>query len=225
MLKMYNLSTFALKASSRFCKKKAFTLAEVLITLAIIGIVAALTIPSLMMKSQDQEFIAGWKKACSTLAQATTQIASENSTSGLWTLDDRLSMRNSYMTQLSTIKDCVNGTTDGCSSYTTVSARGMPSNSTVPALILKNGTILSFLSTYNACSAATVGCGQILVDVNGNKPPNLVGRDIFAGYVKNDTFFPYSINSDIHPCSPQTVASSVPTEANYNCSAEYMYNK
>ena len=50
--------------------KKAFTLAEVLITLLIIGIVAALTIPSVISNYQQQEFKTGLKKAVSVLNEA-----------------------------------------------------------------------------------------------------------------------------------------------------------
>ena len=50
--------------------KKAFTLAEVLITLMIIGIVAALTIPSVISNYQQQEFKTGLKKAVSVLNEA-----------------------------------------------------------------------------------------------------------------------------------------------------------
>ena len=52
--------------------KKAFTLAEVLITLAIIGVVAALTIPSVISNSQQQEFKTGLRKAVSVLNSAIT---------------------------------------------------------------------------------------------------------------------------------------------------------
>ena len=52
--------------------KKAFTLAEVLITLAIIGVVAALTIPSVISNTQQQEFKTGLRKAVSVLNQAIT---------------------------------------------------------------------------------------------------------------------------------------------------------
>ncbi len=52
--------------------KKAFTLAEVLITLAIIGVVAALTIPSVVVNSQQQEFKTGLRKAVSALNSAIT---------------------------------------------------------------------------------------------------------------------------------------------------------
>ena len=47
--------------------KKGFTLAEVLITLAIIGVVAAISIPSVISNSQQQEFKTGLRKAVSVL--------------------------------------------------------------------------------------------------------------------------------------------------------------
>lgn len=49
--------------------KKAFTLAEVLITLGIIGIVAALTIPGLMSRNEERVRATQLKKAYSVLAQ------------------------------------------------------------------------------------------------------------------------------------------------------------
>ena len=51
-------------------KNKAFTLAEVLITLAIIGVVAAISIPSVISNSQQQEFKTGLRKAVSVLNSA-----------------------------------------------------------------------------------------------------------------------------------------------------------
>lgn len=51
-------------------KKGGFTLAEVLITLALIGVVAAITIPSVIVKTKKQEYIAGYKKAISVLNSA-----------------------------------------------------------------------------------------------------------------------------------------------------------
>ena len=52
--------------------KKGFTLAEVLITLAIIGVVAAIAIPSVISNSQQQEFKTGLRKAVSVLNSAIT---------------------------------------------------------------------------------------------------------------------------------------------------------
>ncbi len=51
-------------------KTNAFTLAEVLITLGIIGVVAAMTIPNLIANTNGAKYRSGFKKAISTLNQA-----------------------------------------------------------------------------------------------------------------------------------------------------------
>lgn len=45
-----------------FYKKNGFTLAEVLITLGIIGVVAALTMPTLIANIQQEIFNSRWEK-------------------------------------------------------------------------------------------------------------------------------------------------------------------
>ena len=50
--------------------KKAFTLAEIMITIGIIGVVAAITIPLLMQNSNSKKFTTQFKKSLSTLNQA-----------------------------------------------------------------------------------------------------------------------------------------------------------
>lgn len=47
--------------------KKAFTLAEVLVTLMIIGVIAAMTIPGLRKNAEMRELAAGCKKAYASL--------------------------------------------------------------------------------------------------------------------------------------------------------------
>lgn len=51
-------------------KRQGFTLAEVLITLGIIGVVAAMTIPTLISNTNGAQFKTAYKKALSTLNQA-----------------------------------------------------------------------------------------------------------------------------------------------------------
>ena len=61
--------------------KKGFTLAEVLITLAIIGVIAALTIPGVIVNTQQSEYKTGLKKAVSVLNSAIqANIANEGET-------------------------------------------------------------------------------------------------------------------------------------------------
>lgn len=50
--------------------KKGFTLAEVLITLSILGVVAALTIPGLIANTQGRQYSVGYKKALATFGSA-----------------------------------------------------------------------------------------------------------------------------------------------------------
>ncbi len=75
----------------------AFTLAEILITLAIIGIVAALTIPSVISNAQQQEYKTGLKKAVSVLNQAiATNLALDGDTP-YTTKDDLLDFLSRHM--------------------------------------------------------------------------------------------------------------------------------
>ena len=65
-------------------KKTGFTLAEVLITLSIIGVVAALTIPTLIQRTGDEEMVSKLGKAYSTLSQATESIMTEQGSVTSW---------------------------------------------------------------------------------------------------------------------------------------------
>ena len=60
--------------------KKGFTLAEVLITLGIIGVVAAMTIPTLISKSQQRQHVVAWRKAYSALAQGVRLMQADEAT-------------------------------------------------------------------------------------------------------------------------------------------------
>ena len=59
-------------------RKIAFTLAEFLITLGIIGVVAALTLPSVIERHQKLETVTKLKKAYSTLSQAIERAKVDN---------------------------------------------------------------------------------------------------------------------------------------------------
>src|SRR5574344_915178 len=61
-----------------FKKSLAFTLAEVLIVLGIIGIVAALTIPTLMANVQKQQYVTALKKFYSTQTEGFARMLAED---------------------------------------------------------------------------------------------------------------------------------------------------
>src|SRR5574344_1983983 len=59
-------------------KNKGFTLAEVLIVLSIIGIVAAMTIPTLINKIQKHSDFVAFKKEFSVISDAAARIRADN---------------------------------------------------------------------------------------------------------------------------------------------------
>ena len=85
-------------------KYKAFTLAEVLITLLIIGVVAALTIPSVISDYTQREFKTGLQKAVSVLNEAIQiNIAQEGETP--YENDDLYSYLKRHMNVISSGRD------------------------------------------------------------------------------------------------------------------------
>ena len=184
-----------LKNKGRFMKK-AFTLAEVLITLMIIGIVAALTIPSVISNYQQQEFKTGLKKAVSVLNEAIqTNISLDGETpyenSDLFTYLQRhmsvIKTAEVWTCATSNSKGEVNSDGNGCSSgygirnlvfYT---ADGMrfeydpnPRNFHIlheSGLKFSGYHCGSYGLTNNFNNTTNTPC-KIMVDVNGDKKPN-----------------------------------------------------
>ena len=96
--------------------KYGFTLAEVLITLVIIGVIAAATIPTLINNTKKQEYVSSLKKTYSTLATVTNKIMNDEGMPrgdiGGWATSHS-AIFNQYKKYLSYIKECDVGK-DGC---------------------------------------------------------------------------------------------------------------
>lgn len=172
--------------------RKGFTLAEVLITLGIIGVVCALTIPSLMQKTQDKELRTAWKKAYSELSQAQEQLNQDysgNMYGECNDFDDKC-LRDLFVTKIKTIKSCdSDAVTNGCqanSIFLDGSTTGdLKINDTHwPTIITASAYSIKFRFHLKDCIPDGGGytglpCGWMQVDVNGLKKPNVAGKDIF----------------------------------------------
>ena len=75
-------------------RKAAFTLAEVLITLGIIGVVAAMTLPTLIANYQKKETVARLQKIYSQIAQVIQLAEAEHGSSDGWNYSSLGSNKN-----------------------------------------------------------------------------------------------------------------------------------
>lgn len=184
--------------------KSAFTLAETLMTLAIIGVIAAMTMPGLQQHAQLQANVALVKKAYSTLSSATRGIKMENGPVRMWDLSSKTEIIKLYKQKMSFMAEpgeeypvkFLNGTERA----NTTADMFSPENGFITA----DGMLWYIESTSAACSLTTdnmkQACIDIGVDVNGQKGPNIVGRDIFAFYVTNDgSVYPEGGGFDLQP--------------------------
>ena len=183
--------------------KDGFTLAEVLITLVIIGVIASMTIPTLINKTNKQDTISRLKKAYSTMAQATNRILADEGDPradiGGWATSSS-AVYNLYKKHLSNAKDCP-GETAGCF---TGPYKGYNSSinfdTTRNTLVLADGTEIVFWDLSQDCSIFGQGsrdiCTLIYADVNGAKGPNTFGRDTFSFVLKENGLYPAGCDYD-----------------------------
>lgn len=185
--------------------KQGFTISEVLITITIIGIVASISIPALMNYTQDLEFKLAWKKTFSAFANATEKIMNDNGgdITGITTSASDDTMRILYEPYLKILKQCPEPNVEGICWHqdnnwfflsggavtSTVSGLYDPLNNGSAGNILNDGVLVKYTTVAN-CSSSVTYCGYILVDINGFKKPNIVGRDIFAIYLLYNKIVP-----------------------------------
>lgn len=190
-----------------FVEKSGFTLAEVLVTLAIIGVVAALTIPSLIQSTQKQQYVTGLKKAYSILSQASLQLKDDNGGTLVNIATGEDTLRDKYCTKLNCIKKCnigVGADTGKCWHITNAwydldgghDIAGDDGVWGTSRAILTDGTLVSFYleppdgsCTLDFGFGATI-CAEITVDINGFKQPNTLGRDIYNFWLTRDGLKP-----------------------------------
>ena len=178
--------------------KRAFTLAEVLITLGIVGIVAAMTLPSLIQDYQISANINRLKNTYSILSQAVKASEADNGFVYEWdfvSITPKKISEKYLLPYLKIIKTCDIGTECFAEKYTYSNGNTVPSFKGYYSFILANGTIVGVKKpgAFNRESSIA-----IIVDVNGTKAPNKSGYDLFyfnintqnAGCWEQDTNLP-----------------------------------
>ena len=181
--------------SQKFAKMKqakvrfGFTLAEVLITLGIIGVVAAMTIPTLIQKYYEKQTVTKLKETYSILSQALKSASQEEGLPEEWGYDfsNRAAAEGGAAILKKYIKvatDCgVDDTKGNCfynGDYKALNDSehwNFSKSSAEYKMTLLNGTAICFRFVNKS-----EGSGMVMsfkVDTNGPAKPNISGRDLF----------------------------------------------
>lgn len=194
-------------------KQKGFTLAEVLITIGIIGVVASMTIPTLLNVIDQQANRTALLKFYSILYNATSSLANNNGGSIKGLAGYNWEYLNLYKTKLSVLRECNTpiSTSNDCFGYPWLTLKKTAGwdVSSLSSLILKDGMIMTFNGGSKTCTVNDGGlptgqeCVQTIVDVNGQKPPNRMGYDIFRFYIYENKVVPYGAYGQTvpYPCT------------------------
>lgn len=170
-------------------RKIAFTLAEVLITLGIIGVVAAMTIPSLIQSYKEKATVTAVKQSYSIFAQALKMVTIDNpdlsalTDSSLSAKENSQIMFKEISKHIKKVKSCdVDKKCMGNTYYLNLNNEKVSNWDTYNNLVtgvLANGTSFWILSLPASISGEETYAGQIGIDINGNKRPNKFGVDFF----------------------------------------------
>ena len=167
-------------------KRVAFTLAEVLITLGIIGVVATLTLPSVVANYKEKQLTTAWKKAYSDVANAALLMSQNNED-----LSTEQKVGKAFAKYLKVDKVCNanKGVEQGCwrentkiynkdGSYAYSDPTDMGGGSV--CMILTSGTL--FCIDYGG------KVSPLFFDINGYLKPNTRGKDVFYALFNRETY-------------------------------------
>ena len=167
----------------KYTFSKGFTLAEVLITLGIIGIVAALTVPTLVANYQKKQTVTQLRKVYADLNNAVRLSEVDNGPMQTWqypqiraTYYEEVApfIQKYYLPYFKSAKLLKKAELED---YVILPSTTEPDRNlgwVTNFMVLKNGVIFSFF--FNV-PAGYIWC---LADINGVQKPNKIGRDIFV---------------------------------------------
>ena len=166
---------------------KAFTLAEALIALGIVGIIAVLTLPNVFNNYQKKVYVANVQKIYNLFSDAGRKYMADSSLDSLaeidlTSIDGVGEFLNNYF---KVIKDCGvvnnNGTDCFASSYLNVGGSGAytPEYKNRYCVVINTGAVIC-MGIMGTDGVSSHGYANVIFDVNGTKAPNTKGLDLFS---------------------------------------------
>jgi type II secretory pathway pseudopilin PulG len=216
-------------------------LAEVLIALVVIGIVAAITVPTLIQKFQEQAFKSALKKNYSNLSQAFRLAYGTNYDDFRdWNYAHSETFTTEVYNKLSKYmhisKNCGTTNRNDCwadkiyaknekYSYWFTNNGKWDGGEETYGFILNDGTAaLSTILINSNITKLGISKNIILddstlvffIDVNGAKKPNVVGKDIFAFVLTEKGIMPAGADNESVNCDNRN------TNNNWDCAAKVL---
>ena len=165
---------------------KGFTLAEILLTLTIIAVVASLTVLNLIQSEQQAQFNAGVWQADTMLSQAVETIQANNGYINVGN-NNNSGMMNDFCSVMQCVRSdtAINILPPFYSNYKNSTSGWTIANAGTynPSVVLNNGMYLFFQSLNCGSMASANVCGAITVDINGAQGPNMWGEDLYYFYI------------------------------------------
>lgn len=226
LLKCQSISRLSIV--NNFIGHMAFTLAEILITLIIIGVVSSIVIPSIIADTQQAELKEVWKKTFAVVDQATKLMIMDNggSMQGICLDWDETCITQKYAKYLMISKICNSSEGPG-NCWNANGVVKFPNdwgsyNASTQSLALTNGTFITINWGKSSCGLTgwngnVPKCALIAFDVNGFKGPNLVGKDVFQSYITKTGIVPSGVDGgklDGYTCTIEN--------GNLGCAATYL---
>jgi hypothetical protein len=196
--------------------------------------VAALTMPALVANYQEKVTITKLKKFYSVMSQAYQQALLEDDNPASWDLraqDDPQGGLNFYShlePYLKITKYC--GTGSGCwadTAYKYLNGAdivNIDKHLKYVKFILSDGSSVAVMPQSGNCNAGNMGvCAAAIVDVNGSKPPNQIGKDIFHFLFTKDSVI--ATGSQQSTWYPFTTCAKESASSGWGCAAWVIYNE
>ncbi|MBP3923616.1 type II secretion system protein [bacterium] len=229
--------------SVQLAMTKAFTLAEVLITLGIIGIVAAMTLPALISNYKEKTIVSKLKKFESIMSQAFLMSIDNNGTPDYWGLSSNPVVSGPLLSKnlvpyLNVMKNCE---LEGKCFYN----KGIkflngnlwanlynPTGWGQVTFTLSDGSMVAMNLISPDCSSVrgtsknlSNVCAFLYVDVNGPTNPNVFGRDFFSFYITKYGIIPNG-TPDEFDANHSFAKNCIGENANgMGCTAWVLYNE
>ena len=174
--------------------KVAFTLAEVLITLGIIGVVAAMTLPSLVANYQKKQVVTQLKREYTVISNALQSARAEHGDPEDWELgeDNDIQAASDFadtylLPYLQVIKKCGTSTSGECDYKSSLlNSLTLFNYLKYTRFILNDGAIV-LVSTSTGVNTTFPKLIYVTIDINGYKRPNKSGKDVFIFAVALET--------------------------------------